>query len=353
MIRIGVVGYGYWGPNLVRNFVDAPTTQVVLVSDLRQDRLDVVQRRYPFIETTTDYRMLIADPRIDAVAISTPVSSHFQLAMEALQAGKHVLVEKPMTASTEEALRLIDEAEKRNLVLMVDHTFIYTGAVRKTRELIDAGDLGQIYYYDSTRVNLGLFQHDVNVLWDLAVHDLSIMEFILPEEPVEVSATGIAHVAGVVEDTAFLSLFYSGSIIAHLNVNWLSPVKIRRTLVGGTKKMIVYDDIENSEKIKVYDKGVTVKNGPESLYKVLVSYRSGDMYAPRLDVTEALLIEVQHFAECIENSMVPRSDGLAGLRVVSLLEAASESMRRRGSCVKVRSFPGLGSRFAASAGGVK
>jgi predicted dehydrogenase len=310
VIRIGVVGYGYWGPNLVRNFVDAPTTQVVLVSDLRQDRLDVVQRRYPFIETTTDYRMLIADPRIDAVAISTPVSSHFQLAMEALQAGKHVLVEKPMTASTEEALRLIDEAEKRNLVLMVDHTFIYTGAVRKTRELIDAGDLGQIYYYDSTRVNLGLFQHDVNVLWDLAVHDLSIMEFILPEEPVEVSATGIAHVAGVVEDTAFLSLFYSGSIIAHLNVNWLSPVKIRRTLVGGTKKMIVYDDIENSEKIKVYDKGVTVKNGPESLYKVLVSYRSGDMYAPRLDVTEALLIEVQHFAECIENSMVPRSDAL-------------------------------------------
>jgi predicted dehydrogenase len=217
---------------------------------------------------------------------------------------------------------------------MVDHTFVYTGAVRKMRELINTGSLGEIYYYDSTRVNLGLFQHDVNVIWDLAVHDLSIMEYILPEEPVEVSATGIGHVNGAGEDTAYVSVFYSGSIIAHLNVNWLSPVKIRRTLIGGTKSMIVYDDIESSEKIKVYDKGVVVKNGPESLYKLMVSYRSGDIYTPRIDVTEALSIEVQHFADCIQTGATPITDGHAGLRVVNVLEAATRSVRERGRSVR-------------------
>ncbi len=336
MIRIGVIGYGYWGPNLVRNFAEAPDTQVIAVADMRSDRLQLVTRRYPGVETVTDYRDLLNNPDVDAVAISTPVSTHFQLALEALQAGKHVLVEKPMTAHSDEARRLIDEAARRKLVLMVDHTFVYTGAVRKMREIINGDSFGDVYYYDSTRVNLGLFQHDVNVIWDLAVHDLSIMDYILPEVPLEVSATGISHVNGI-EDTAYVSVFYSGSIIAHLNVNWLSPVKIRRTLIGGSKSMIVYDDIENSEKIKVYDKGVVVKNGPESVYKMLVSYRSGDMSAPKLDVTEALQVEAQHFADCIQNGTTPITDGEVGLRVVSVLEAATRSIRERGRSVRVES----------------
>jgi len=335
MVRIGVIGYGYWGPNLVRNFAEAADTQVIAVADMRSDRLQLAKRRYPGIEAVLDYRDLLKNREIDAIAISTPVSTHFQLAMEALQAGKHVLVEKPMTASSDQAMRLIDEAARRNLVLMVDHTFVYTGAVRKIRELITTGAIGDVYYYDSTRVNLGLFQHDVNVIWDLAVHDLSIMDYILPEVPLEVSATGIGHVTGAGEDTAYVSLFYSGSIIAHLNVNWLSPVKIRRTLIGGTKSMIVYDDIESSEKIKIYDKGVVVRNGPESLYKMLVSYRSGDMSAPRLDVTEALNVEAQHFAECIRNGTTPITDGHAGLRVVNILEAATQSIKQRGKSVRV------------------
>lgn len=338
MVRVGVIGYGYWGPNLVRNFSEAPDTHVSAVADMRSDRLQLVSRRYPAIQAVLDYRDILRDSEIDAVAISTPVSTHFQLAMEALQAGKHVLVEKPITVDSDQAMRLIDEAAKRKLVLMVDHTFIYTGAVRKMRELIDNASLGDIYYYDSTRVNLGLFQHDVNVIWDLAVHDLSIMDYLLPEEPVEISATGIGHVNGAGEDTAYVSVFYSGSIIAHLNVNWLSPVKIRRTLIGGTKSMIVYDDVESSEKIKVYDKGVVVKNGPEALYNMLVSYRSGDMSAPRLDVTEALLVEIQHFADCIENGTKPITDGEMGLRVVRVLEAATRSINQRGRSVRLDTY---------------
>ncbi len=337
MIRIGIIGYGYWGPNLVRNFVEAPDTQVIAVADKSTERLQVLNRRYPGVQAVSDHREILRNPNIDAVAISTPVSTHFPLAMEALQAGKHVLVEKPMTTSSDEARRLIDEASRRKLVLMVDHTFVYTGAVRKMRQLIEDGCLGDLYYYDSTRVNLGLFQRDVNVIWDLAVHDLSIMDYLLPEVPMEISATGVAHVSGAGEDTAYVSVFYSGSIIAHLNVNWLSPVKIRRTLLGGSKSMIVYDDIETSEKIKIYDKGVVVRNGPESLYKLLVSYRSGDMSAPKLDVTEALQIEAQHFSDCIQSGTTPITDGHAGLRVVSALEAATESLSQRGKSVRLNS----------------
>ena len=346
MIRIGVIGYGYWGPNLVRNFVESPATQVVAVADLNQDRLDLVKRRYPGVEVMTDYQDLLEHPDVDAVAISTPVSTHFKLALEALQAGKHVLVEKPMTSTSEDALRLIDEAERRGLTLMVDHTFVYTGAVRKIRELIDKGSIGDVYYYDSTRVNLGLFQHDVDVIWDLAVHDLSIMEYILPEAPVAVSATGIGHVNGATENLAYVTLFYEGSLIAHLNVNWLSPVKVRRTLIGGSKQMIVYDDIENSEKVKVYDKGVTVRNGPESRYKLLVSYRSGDMFCPQLDVTEALRLEAQHFADCIRNKKTPITDGYSGLRVVSVLEAATRSMKSQGKAVPLKSYAMAAAAFA-------
>jgi predicted dehydrogenase len=338
LVKVGVIGYGYWGPNLVRNFVEAPDTQVVAVADMRQDRLALVQRRHPGVETTTDHRDLLKRSDIDAIAISTPVSTHFPLAMEALQAGKHVLVEKPMTTTSEDAVRLIDEADRRNLVLMVDHTFVYTGAVRKVRDLIQKGSLGDIYYYDSTRINLGLFQQDVDVIWDLAVHDLSIMEYILPESPIAVSATGLGHVTGASENIAYVTAFYQSPLIAHLNVNWLSPLKVRRTLIGGSKQMIVYDDIENSEKVRVYDKGITVKNGPESVYKMLVSYRSGDMYAPQIDVTEALKIEVQHFADCIMHQKTPITDGHAGLRVVSVLEAATRSMKDRGRSVQLKKF---------------
>ena len=340
MIGIGVIGYGYWGPNLVRNIVEGADTRVVAVSDLRQERLALVERRHQGVETTTDYRDLLKRADIDAIAISTPVSTHFPLAMEALRAGKHVLVEKPMTTTSEDALRLIDEADRRGLVLMVDHTFVYTGAVRKIRDLIQNGSLGDVYYYDSTRINLGLFQHDVDVIWDLAVHDLSIMDYILPESPIAISATGLGHVTGASENIAYVTAFYHSPLIAHLNVNWLSPVKVRRTLIGGSKQMIVYDDIENSEKVRVYDKGITVKNGAESLYKMLVSYRSGDMYAPQLDVTEALRIEVQHFADCIIHKKIPITDGLSGLRVVSVLEAATKSMKDHGRSVQLREFAG-------------
>ena len=338
MIRVGVIGYGYWGPNLVRNFIEAPGTTVRAVAELRPDRAALAQRRHPGVEVTGDYRELLKNSEIDAIAISTPVSTHFPLALEALQAGKHVLVEKPITTRSEDAMRLIDEAERRNLVLMVDHTFVYTGAVRKIRELIDKGSIGEVYYYDSTRVNLGLFQHDVDVIWDLAVHDLSIMEYLMPESPISVSATGIGHIHGATENIAYVTAFYESSLIAHVNVNWLSPVKMRRTIIGGSKQMVVYDDIENSEKVKVFDKGITVKNGPESLYKLMVSYRSGDMFAPRIDITEALQVEARHFADCIENGKTPITDGHAGLRVVGVLEAATRSMKERGRCIQLKPY---------------
>jgi len=335
MIRVGVVGYGYWGPNLVRNFSEAPNTCVTAVSDMRAERLALVQRRYPGVQTTTNVAELLANPAVDAVAISTPVSTHFDLGMQALRAGKHVLLEKPMTTTSEQGETLIAEAERRGLVLMVDHTFVYTGAVRKIRELITSGKLGDIYYYDSVRVNLGLFQHDVDVVWDLAVHDLAIMDFLLNDHPHAIAATGMSHVAGGPENIAYLTGFFDGNVIAHINVNWLSPVKVRRTLIGGSRQMIVYDDMEPSEKIKVYDKGITITNGPESVYKMMIGYRTGDVWAPQLDMSEALRTEAQHFAECIEHSGQPLTDGYAGLRVVRMLEAATRSMKKRGALVEL------------------
>ena len=332
MIKVGVIGYGYWGPNLVRNFGECGLADVKAVSDLRPDRLRQVAARYPSVRTTTDHRELLGDAGIDAVAIATPVSSHFDLALQALQAGKHVLVEKPFPATADQGQRLIDEAARRKLTLMVDHTFLYTGAVRKIKELVQAGDLGQLYYYDSVRVNLGLFQHDVNVLWDLAVHDLSIMDYILGGRPQAVSATGVAHVAGQPEDVAYLTCYFSNQLIAHFHVNWLAPVKVRRTLLGGSQKMIVYDDLEPSEKVKVYDKGITL-NEPEGVYKMLVGYRTGDMWAPQLATTEALREEARHFAECIAGGTKPLTDGQVGLNVVQILEAATASMHLRGQPV--------------------
>jgi len=334
MIRLGMIGYGYWGPNLVRNFIEVPGSQVIAVSDLRQERLALVKARYPSIKTTTDHRDLILDPMIDAIVIATPVSTHFNLAMQALQAGKHVLVEKPMAVTSEESNRLVEEAEHYQRVLMVDHTFVYTGAVRKMRELVERDELGDIYYYDSVRVNLGLFQHDVNVIWDLAVHDLSIMDFVLGVFPIAVSATGMNHLPGQPQNVAYVTLFFEGSLIAHLHVNWLSPVKVRRTLVGGSQKMIVYDDLDPSERIKVYDKGIVLNQNPESIYQMLISYRTGDMWAPQLDITEALQVEALHFLRCIEQGDKPITDGKAGLRVVRILEAATQSMLEWGRPVK-------------------
>jgi predicted dehydrogenase len=344
MIRLGVVGYGYWGPNIVRNFAEVPGCQLTAVSDMRPERLALVRARYPGVKTYADPNELVADRRVDAVVIVTPVSTHFDLAMQALRGGKHTLVEKPLAATSEQAMRLCEEAERRRLVLSVDHTFVYTGAVRKMREIIAGDGLGQIYYYDSVRVNLGLFQHDVNVIWDLAVHDLAIMEHVLPSQPIAVSATGMSHVDGRPENIAYLTLFFESNLIAHLHVNWLAPVKVRRTLIGGSRKMIVYDDLEPSEKVKVYDKGITVNggngngNGNNQRYRMMIDYRSGDMCAPQLDITEALNIEAKHFIKCIETSQPTMTDGHAGLRVVRILEAATASIAERGRVIQLDAF---------------
>ena len=336
MIGIAVVGYGYWGPNLVRNLAEIPEARLTHVCDLDKGRLRAVQARYPTVQITDNLEDVLRDPRVDAIAIATPVSTHFKIAMQALMSGKHVFVEKPMTATSEEGRRLVEEAARRNLVLAVDHTFIHTGAVRKMREIVDDG-LGEMYYYDSVRVNLGLFQHDVSVIWDLAVHDLSILDYLLRERPVAVSATGMSHVLGEPENIAYLNLFFESRLIAHIHVNWLAPVKVRRTLVGGSSKMIVYDDLEPSEKIKVYDKGITLSDNPrndgERVYDMLVGYRTGDMYAPQLDMTEALTRELRQFVSCIEHNEQPTADGAAGLRVVRILEAATQSLAQRGRVV--------------------
>jgi len=337
MIQIGVIGYGYWGPNLVRNFSGAAGARVAAVSDLRPERLALVQERYPAVKTFTDHAEMLRDPAVDAVAVATPVATHFELAMQALRAGKHVLVEKPMTATSNQGLRLLEEAEKRNLVLMVDHTFLYTGAVRKIKELVDDGSLGELYYFDSTRVNLGLFQRDVNVVYDLAVHDVSILDFLLDgRTPKAVSATGVSHVPGKPENIAFLSLFYDANFIGHLNVNWLSPVKIRQTLVAGAKKMVVYNDLEINEKVKVYDAGVTCSAHPDKIYELMVDYRVGDVWSPNFDRTEALRVEADHFARCVEGKEKPLTDGRMGLRIVRVLEAASDSLARQGRLVEIK-----------------
>jgi predicted dehydrogenase len=341
MIGIAVVGYGYWGPNLVRNFWETPGARLVSVCDLRVERLETVRTRYPAVEVTADFDAVLKDPRVDMVAVATPVSSHYELAMRALQAGKHVFVEKPLTSTVEQATRLVEEAERRGLRIAVDHTFVYTPAVRKIHDLVASNQLGDVYYYDSVRVNLGLFQHDVNVLWDLAVHDLSIMDYVIPAQPVAVSATGMAHVAGEPENIAYINLHFAENIIAHVHVNWLAPVKIRRTLIGGSQKMIVFDDLEPSEKIRVYDRGITLNgNGTtngngEKKYQMLVGYRTGDMWAPQLDVKEALGVELKEVIASLEHGKPLVTDGHAGLRVVRILEAASRSMAERGQVVEL------------------
>jgi predicted dehydrogenase len=334
MINVGVIGYGYWGPNMVRNFYANQDAKVLKVSDLSKDRLALVESGYPTIKTTTDFKELVKDPQIDAVVIATPVSNHFPAAKEALESGKHVLLEKPMTATVDESEKLIELAEKKNVKLMVDHTFLYTGAVRKMRELVQSGELGDLYYFDSVRVNLGLFQHDVNVVWDLAPHDFSIMDFLLQKDPEMVSAVGVCHL-GDLENMAYVTVQYPGNLLGHLHVNWLAPVKLRTTLIGGTKKMIVYDDTEPSEKVKIYDKGVNYHEKKEDVYQMLVQYRSGDMLAPKLEADEALKLVSKEFTDSINENRKPLTDGVAGLRVVKLLQSATESMRQKGKVIKL------------------
>jgi predicted dehydrogenase len=278
---------------------------------------------------------LIHDAKIDAIAIATPVRSHFELAMEALKAGKHVWVEKPMAETSSQALELLDEATRRRRMLMVDHTFVYTGAVRKIKDIVAAGELGKLLYYDSIRVNLGLFQRDVNVISDLAVHDFSILDFLLGEHPVAVSASGVNHFPGTPENLAYVTLFYDSGMIAHANVNWLAPVKIRQVLLGGDRKMIVYDDMEASEKVKIYDRGVSFTDDPQKIYQLRVGYRSGDMLAPQLPTTEALRVACEHFTQCIERDEAPITNATLGLRVVEVIEAATQSMRGRGETVHI------------------
>jgi len=336
MVNIGLIGYGYWGPNLARNFAETEGAVLAAVADLDKGKLENVARRYPAVKTTTHFQDLVEDPSIDAIVVATPVSSHFEMGMAALKAKKHLWLEKPMAETSLQARKLVDEAERRERVLIVDHTFIYTAAVRKMGEIIKQDGFGNVYYYDSTRINLGLFQRDVSVIFDLAVHDFSILEYLLEEHPVAISASGTNHFPGTPENLAYVTLFYESGIIAHVNVSWLAPVKVRQILVGGSKKMISYDDLNPSEKIKVYDKGVNFTDDPQQIREMRVGYRTGDMWAPRLDSTEALRVECEHFIDCIENRKSPDTDGHLGLRVVELIEAATSSMRGRGETVYVQ-----------------
>jgi len=332
MIRVGVLGYGYWGPNIVRNFQANEGSEVTLVADKNPKTEQRLKKDHPAITFTTDAYEVLKSPKIDVVAVVTPVWTHFELAKAALENGKHVFVEKPFTCNVQQAEELIELADRKNLQIMVDHTFLFTGAMKKIRQLVDQGELGELYYYDSLRVNLGLFQHDVNVIWDLAPHDLSIMDYVISAEPEAVVATGEKHLNGV-EDIAFITVYFPKRIIAHINVNWLSPVKVRTTLIGGEKKMLVWNDLEADENIRVYDKGVSMSTHPSNLHQLLVSYRSGDMWAPQIEQVEALRAETAYFLKCVEENKKPFNDGVAGLRVVRILEAADRSVRNRGEAV--------------------
>ena len=331
MMEVGVIGYGYWGPNIVRNFQGLDNVHVAAICDRSSNalrRASSVNHGVKLFDNAAD---LFSMSDIEAVAVVSPVWTHFELAKEALERGKHVFVEKPFTRTVAEAEQLIEIAEKNQRKIMVDHTFLFTGAVRKIRQLIDDGTLGTLYYYDSMRVNLGLFQHDVNVVWDLAPHDLSILDYLIQKDPEAIIATGERHLNGL-EDIAFITVYFPDNVIAHVNVNWLSPVKVRTTLIGGEKRMLVWNDLEADEKIKIYDKGVQVKSG-EGVYDLLVSYRSGDMWAPKVDQCEALRSELSYFVDCVKNDQKPFNDGEAGLRVIRMLEAAETSLKAKGKAV--------------------
>jgi predicted dehydrogenase len=338
MLKIGIVGYGYWGPNVARNFQTAAGAQLTAISDVSEKRLNLAQSHYPSVRTVQNPLELIASPDVDAVAIVTPVFAHYDLAKAALLAGKHIFVEKPFTSTSAQARELVDLAAARNLRIMVDHTFLFTGAVKKIKALIDSGELGKLLFYDSVRVNLGLFQHDVNVIWDLAPHDLSIMAHVIDRKPVAISAHGSIHFQGGFEDIAYVAVEFEGNgFLAHFHVNWLSPVKVRKTLISGDKKMLVWDDLDADEKIKIYDRGVDVKSGNDKngIHELLVSYRTGDVHIPKLETTEALKAEAQYFVECVERNQQPLNDGESGYRVVRLLEAADESLKAGGRSIEL------------------
>jgi predicted dehydrogenase len=330
-MKFGVIGYGYWGPNIVRNLMSLEGSHVVSIAEISPAARLRAQKAYPGVQITADVMDLITSTEIDAIAVVSPVWTHYELTKAALENGKHVFVEKPFTSTSAQGEELINLAAQKNLTIMVDHTFLFTGAVKKIRQLLDEGALGNLYYYDSTRVNLGLFQHDVNVLWDLAPHDLSIMDYLIKGDPEAVVATGQGHLNGY-EDVAFMTLYFPEKVIAHINVNWLSPVKVRTTLIGGEKRMVVWNDLEADEKLKVYDKGVNISS-KEGVYELLVSYRSGDMWSPQLEQGEALRQEMAYFVDCVSTGTRPFNDACAGLRVVRMLEKASESLKKKGALV--------------------
>ena len=332
-MKFGVIGYGYWGPNIVRNLMSLDGSEVVAIAEINPQARLRAQKAYPNVKVISDAVEVIRCPKIDAIAVVSPVWTHFELTKAALENGKHVFVEKPFTSTAAQGEELIDLAARKSLKIMVDHTFLFTGAVRKIKDLLQEGALGNLYYYDSTRVNLGLFQHDVNVLWDLAPHDLSIMDYLIKGDPEAIVATGQGHLNGH-EDVAFMTLYFPEKVIAHINVNWLSPVKVRTTLIGGEKRMLVWNDLEADEKVKVYDKGVQISSR-EGVYELLVSYRSGDMWSPQLEQVEALRLELSYFEECVSSGQEPFNNGCAGLRVVKMLEAASESLSRRGALIQL------------------
>lgn len=338
-MNVAVVGFGYWGPNLVRNFSSQEGVIVKYVCDKNENRLNKVHAQFPNVRNLTKhYEEILQDPEVEAVAISTPVATHHPLAKQALLANKHVLVEKPMTDNVDDARELVELAKERNLTLMVDHTFLFTGAVMKIKELVDSNALGKIFYFDSVRVNLGLFQHDVNVIWDLAPHDLSIMRYIIDKQPQRVSAVGMSHVDSQLENIAYMTIYYEDSTLAHFHVNWLSPIKVRQIMIGGSEKMIVYDDMEPADKVKVYDKGVDLQADKDKMYEALVQYRAGDMYAPKLDVVEALKLETATFLDCIKNNKKSITDGEFGLDIVKMLAAAQLSIKQQGKIIDLNSL---------------
>jgi predicted dehydrogenase len=334
MLNIGVIGYGYWGPNVARNFKNCPNVNLTAVSDLDKKRLKLAKQHYPSVSVFPEPMGLIRSDDVQAVAIVTPVFTHYELAKAALDKGKHIFVEKPFTSSVREAEELINRAIKNNLIIMVDHTFLFTGAVKKIKEVIDSHELGSLFFYDSVRVNLGLFQHDVNVVWDLAAHDFSIMNYLVDKHPVAISALGTGHLKQGTEDVAYIAAHFDNGFIAHFHCNWLSPVKIRRTLISGDKKMLVWDDLASDEKIKIYDRGVKLES-TDGIQSLLVSYRSGDMYSPKVANREALQEEAEYFVDCIKNHTEPFNNGEAGLEVVRMLEATDRSLRDGGAKVKI------------------
>lgn len=336
MVNVAVIGCGYWGPNLLRNFMACPKTNLVAACDLDGARLDRVLAPFPSVRKTQSIDVILDDNSIDAVAIATPVSSHYLIAKAALDKGKHVLIEKPLAVSVEQGEALVALAAEKKLRLMCDHTFCYTGAVRKIKQIVDSGELGDLLYFDSIRINLGLFQSDVNVIWDLATHDLAIVDFLFPDKPILVSAHGVSHAGNNIENIAYVTLAYPGNFIAHFHVNWLSPVKIRKTIIGGSKKMIEWNDLVPAEKIKIYDKGINFNPvEQEHKSKLMVSYRSGDILSPQVDTTEALMLVVQEFADCINEDRAPLTDGHAALRVLRILEAAERSIKADGANVRI------------------